>query len=137
MDPEHKFVERDNNGLIMPTKDVYVSVLDKSASCIDTGPMKFDTSGSPSYYADEVVTLWDGRLLLSQWNLEWVVIERVVLKVLVRQDRVVIAIQSNRRIGVNFARIGLPKVAFRPLFNILSRNFPGIMSGIAHTTGRY
>ena len=124
-----KFVARDASGSIVPTEEAYVSSLDPNSYCIGTGQAKYDITGSPKHYMDAVIADRKGTWLLSQWTSEWVVIEGVAPEVLMKQNRTGASLQSNRRIGVHFARIGLPKMAFRPLFNTLSQNYPGIMSG--------
>ena len=55
----------------------------------------------------------------------------------IKQQRVGSASQSNRRIGIKFARIGLPKLAFGALSNTMSRNIPDILSSIIETKGYY
>ena len=64
-----------------------------------------------------------------------VIIEGVAIGVLNNQNRV--GNKSGRRIGYNFARVGLPKAAFGPLFNTLTGMCPGIMSQISETEGYY
>jgi len=137
MDPDQKFVGRDENGSIVPTEEAYVSSLDPSHYCVGTGPMKYDTTGSPRFYSDAVVADINGQWLVNQWTSEWVVIEGVAPNVLMQQHKTGSATQSGRRIGYNFARIGLPKSSFGALFNTLAINHPGSMSSITETRGYY
>jgi len=137
MDSAQKYVGRDEGGSVVPTEEGYVSALDPSEYCIGVGPFKYDITGSPKHYSDAVVAGIHGDWLLNQWTSEWVVIEGVAPDVFMKQHRVGSATQSNRRIGINFARIGLPKLAFGPLFFSLSKNYPGIMSAIIETDGYY
>ncbi|KAK5162690.1 uncharacterized protein LTR77_011243 [Saxophila tyrrhenica] len=137
MDREMKYVARDDNGTIVPTEEGYVSALDTSAYCIGVGPYKYDVTGGARHYSDAVVAGIGGDWMLNQWTSEWVVIEGVAPDVFMKQHRVGSATQNNRRIGVNFARIGLPKLAFGPLFNSLSENYPGVMGQIVQTPGYY
>ncbi|KAG6195316.1 hypothetical protein E4U35_008492, partial [Claviceps purpurea] len=44
---------------------------------------------------------------------------------------------TGRRIGIHFARIGLPAYAFGPMFNTLSTRFPGCLNQITETAGYY
>jgi hypothetical protein len=44
---------------------------------------------------------------------------------------------NKRRIGHDFARIGLPKYAFGPIFNTLQTKFPGVPSEIKQTPSYY
>jgi hypothetical protein len=137
MDSNQKYVGRDEGGSVVPTEEGYVSALDPSEYCVGVGPFKYDITGSPKHYSDAVVAGIHGDWLLNQWTSEWVVIEGVAPDVFMKQHRVGSATQSNRRIGINFARIGLPKLAFGPLFHTLSKNYPGIMSSIIETDGYY
>ena len=132
-----KYVGRDPTGSIVPTELAYVSELDPNSYCIGTGQPKYDITGSPKHYMDAVIADRQGRWLLSQWTSEWVVIEGVAPDVLMRQHRNGSATQSNRKIGINFARIGLPKMAFGALFNTLSANYPAIMTQVTETRGYY
>jgi len=132
-----EFVGRDETGSIAATEKAHVSNLDPSTYCIGVGQPKYDITGSPKHYVDAVIVDKKGEWLLTQWTSEWVVLEGVAPEVLMKQNKVGASLQSNRRIGVHFARIGLPKMAFGPLFNTLSANYPGIMSGIVETRGYY
>ncbi|KAL9122243.1 MAG: hypothetical protein Q9187_001195 [Circinaria calcarea] len=135
MDPEMEFVGKDQNGSIVPTEKAYVSSLDPSQYCIGTGPEKYDVTGSPRYYSDVVVADINGQWLINQWTSEMVVIEGVAQNVLMQTNRT--GNQSGRRIGYHFARVGLPKMAFGPLFYTMSTQFPGVMAQIAETEGYY
>ncbi|KAH8156705.1 hypothetical protein CIB48_g11546 [Xylaria polymorpha] len=135
MDPKQEFVGRDSNGSIVPTELAYVSTLTPEHYCIGTGPEKFDTTGSPRYYADVVVADINGNWLVNQWTSEGVVIEGVAQNILMQTNRV--GNTSGRRIGHHFARIGLPKFAFGPLFTTLNTNFGGTLSQISQTNGYY
>ncbi len=135
MDPEMEFVGRDANGSIVPTEKAYLSSLDPSRYCIGLGPEKFDTTGSPRYYADVVVADINGEWLVNQWTSEGVVIEGVAPAVLMQANRP--GNTSGRRIGIHFARIGLPAHAFGPLFNTLGQKFPGCLSQVTSTDGYY
>ncbi|KAK6436905.1 hypothetical protein LTR95_006909 [Oleoguttula sp. CCFEE 5521] len=137
IDPDQKYVGRDEQGSVGPTEEGYISALDPSKYCVGIGPFKYDITGSPKHYSDAVVAGIRGDWMLNQWTSEWVVVEGVAPDVFMKQHRVGAATQSNRRIGINFARIGLPKLSFGPLFNTLSQNFPGIMSSIIETPGYY
>lgn len=66
MEPDQKFVGKDSTGSIVPTEDAYVTVLDPSAHCIGTGPIKFDMTRSPKYYTDAVIADINSSWLLSQ-----------------------------------------------------------------------
>lgn len=135
MDPDQKYVGRDANGSIVPTEEAYASSLDPSMYCIGTGPEKYDVTGSPRYYSDVVVADINGQWLINQWTSEGVVIEGVAQNVLMQQNRT--GNQSGRRIGYHFARIGLPKMAFGPLFYTLASNFPGVIAQVSPTDGYY
>lgn len=45
--------------------------------------------------------------------------------------------KSNRRIGYDFARVGLPKFAFGPMFHTLDMSFPGILSELKQSPDYY
>lgn len=68
---------------------------------------------------------------------ECVILESVAPEVFMKQHKNESSAQNNSRIGVNFARISLPKIGFGPLFNSLSQNYLGITSGIIKTDGYY
>lgn len=135
MDPEQKFVGKDTDGSIVPQEEAYVSSLDPSTYCIGKGPGKFDITGSPRCYTDLVVVDVQGRWLLNQWTSEWIVIEGVSPQVLMQTGRA--GNQSNRRIGHHFARIGLPKLAFGPLFGTLQGKYSEVTSTLVETEGYY
>ncbi|KAK1050097.1 hypothetical protein LTR74_017142 [Friedmanniomyces endolithicus] len=137
IDEHQEYVGRDEGGSIVPTEEGYISALDTSEYGVGIGPFKYDITGSPNHYSDAVVARIRGDWMLNQWTSEWVVIEGVAADVFMKQHRVGAATQSNHRIGINFARIGLPKLAFGPLFNTLSLNYTGIMSTIIETAGYY
>jgi hypothetical protein len=135
MDPAMEFVGKDEGGSIVPTERAYVSSLDPTQYCIGTGPEKYDVTGSPRYYSDVVVADVNGQWLINQWTSEMVVIEGVAQNVLMQTNRT--GNQSGRRIGYHFARVGLPKMAFGPLFYTMSSQYPGVMAQIAETEGYY
>jgi len=135
MDPDQEYVGRDDNGSIVPTEKAFVSTLTPEEYVIGLGPEKYDTTGTPRYYMDAVVASNTGAWLVNQWTSDSVVIEGVAQNVLMQQNRT--GNTSGRRIGHHFARIGLPKYAFGPLFATLSEDFPGTMTQVAQTKGYY
>ncbi|XP_044715185.1 uncharacterized protein HRG_11162 [Hirsutella rhossiliensis] len=135
MDPDMKFVGRDESGTIVPTENAYLSSLDPTRYCIGIGPEKYDTTGSPRYYADVVVADMSGEWLVNQWTSEGIIVEGVAQNVMMQKSRV--GNTSGRRIGFHFARIGLPAYAFGPLFNTLGKKFDGCLSQVTATTGYY
>ena len=135
MDPDQKFVRRDNSGSIVPTEKAYVSSLEPSQYCIGAGPEKYDVTGSPRYYSDVVVADIRGNWLINQWTSEFVVIEGVAQNVLMQTNTT--GNQSGRRIGHHFVRVGLPKIGFGPLFYTINAELPGVMAQVSETEGYY
>ena len=132
-DPDQEFVMIDENNTVVPTEKAYVSTLTPDQYCVGIGPPKYDITGSPRFYADAVIADMKGSWLVNQWTSEMVVIEGVANNVLMQTNRT--GNISGRRIGYHFARIGLPKFAFGPLFNTLNQNFPGTSAHISQSEG--
>lgn len=55
MDPEQKYVGRDENSSFMPTEKGYVLSLKVTHYCVEVGQSRDDIAGSPKHYADAVV----------------------------------------------------------------------------------
>ncbi|EXJ74223.1 uncharacterized protein A1O5_02518 [Cladophialophora psammophila CBS 110553] len=72
-----------------------------------------------------------GTWLLPQWTLDMCVLDGVDPSVLTMGTRP--GNKTGRRIGVNFARIGLPKFAFGPVFNSLNLKYEGFMGRMTET----
>ena len=135
-DPDQEFVTTDISGSIVPTERAYVSRLDPHQYCIGTGPANYyDVIGPPSYYSDIVVADITSNWMINQWTSESVVIERVARNVLTKTKQTVK--QGGRGIGHHFARVGLPKTAFGPLFHTMMAHFPGVMAQVSETEGYY
>lgn len=135
MDPEQIFVGRDDDGSIVPTENAYFSNIGPDKYVIGTGPEKYDVTGSPRHYTDLVMADVNGQWLVNQWVSEGIIIEGVSQQVLMQQGRQ--GNTSNRRIGHHFARIGLPKYAFGPVFNTIRSNWDGALAKVSETTGYY
>jgi len=132
-DPDREYVTIDPNNTLVPTEKAYVSSLNPDQYTIGIGVPKYDTTGSPRYYADVVIVDINSMWMVNQWTSEGIVIEGVANNVLMQQNRV--GNVSGRRIGYHFARIGLPKFAFGALFNTLREKYPGTFTQVTPSEG--
>jgi hypothetical protein len=74
--------------------------------------------------------------VLSQWTSKFVVLEGLPDNILDKPARLVNG-KPERRIGHDFARIGLPKLCFGPIFETLKTSMPSILEGVSQTNGYY
>jgi len=76
-----------------------------------------------------------GDWLINQWTSDMCVLDGIDPSVLLKQTKQ--GNRTGRRIGVHFARVGLPKFAFGPLFSSLALEYPGFLDKVASTQGYY
>ena len=134
-DPNQEYVGVSSDGSIVTMEKAHISNLDPKQYVIGMGPQKFNTTGELRMYTDAVVCDIDQKWLINQWTSDWVVIEGVARDVLMGPTRV--GSKSGRRIGHEFARVGLPKFSFGPLFNSLQSQFPRVLSLVKVSDGYY
>ena len=133
-DAEGKFVTRDEDeGTIVALEAAYLSNMHPSAYKLGAGPMKYGSTGGPGIYVDVVVIAKDESWMLNQVTSGNVVVDGVKEEILKKPAKM----GNKRRIGHDFARVGLPKYSFGPTFNTLQSKFPGVLSEIKQTPGYY
>ena len=135
-DPNEEYVEVDESGNAGPTEKAYLSSIDPNEYLIGIGRANYDETGQEGkYYMDAVMAGSSGSWLLNQWTSDLCVLDGIDPTVLTKATRQ--GNKSGRKIGVNFARIGLPKFAYGPLFNSLSKKYDGFMKKVSVTDGYY
>ncbi|OBT60427.1 hypothetical protein VE03_10327, partial [Pseudogymnoascus sp. 23342-1-I1] len=135
-DPAQEYVEIDDSGNSGPTEKAYLSAASSKDYVIGVGQQKYDTTGqNPRYYMDAVMAGSSGSWLINQWTSDMCVLDGIDPSVLLKQTKQ--GNKTGRKIGIHFARIGLPKFAFGPLFNTLNTEYPGFLDKVASTEGFY
>jgi hypothetical protein len=135
-DPDQVFVEIDEQGNSGPSEKAYLSAIDTKDYVIGVGRKNYDTTGqNPKYYMDAVMAGSGGNWQINQWTSDLCVLDGIDPSVLLKQTRP--GNKNNRKIGIHFARIGLHKAAFGPLFNTLNQEYPGFLEKVSVTDGFY
>jgi hypothetical protein len=134
-DLEGKFVGREEDGSIVSTEAAYLSTMSPDMYKLGAGQMKYDSTGGSGIYVDIVVVARDESWMINQPTSPFVVVDGVAENIPAMPPKA--GAKNNRRIDHDFARIGLPKFAFGPIFHTLDTNFPGILSGIRQSEGYY
>ena len=133
-DPEGKFVTRDEEeGTIVAMEAAHLSSMSPSMYKLGAGPMKYGSTGGPGIYVDVVVIAKDETWMLNQVTSANVVIDGVKEDILKKPAKM----GNKRRIGHDFARVGLPKYSLGAIFNTLQSKFPGVLSEVKQTPGYY
>lgn len=134
--------DRDGKYLVIGAND---SVITRAAAILPNikpneyqlglGKVKPDEkTGKSKLYTDVVMKAEGWRL--TQWTSKNVVLEVVPNNILDKTPRMVNG-RPERRIGHDFARIGLPKLCFAPVFKTLENGMPSLLNNISQTQGYY
>lgn len=134
-DAEGRYVAREEDGTVVATEEAFLSTLDPELYKLGAGQMKVGMTGGASIYVDIVVIAKDESWMINQPTSSFVVIDGVAENILANPPKA--GAKNSRRIGHDFARVGLPKFAFGPEFNTLETNFPGILAGVKQSFGYY
>ncbi|KAK8872354.1 hypothetical protein PGQ11_002868 [Apiospora arundinis] len=136
-DPGHRYVAFGANG----------STVTKAAACLPNitpdnyklgmGKAKSDTkTGKPRIYSDVVMVGKDPFFILNKWTIKDIILEGVSPKVLSMPPRMNNG-KPDRKIGVHFVRIGLPKLSIAPMFESMKESMPSIQDSYSKVTGIY
>ncbi|KAK1828583.1 hypothetical protein QBC39DRAFT_264826, partial [Podospora conica] len=140
-DKNGKYVTYDTKGTAVTRAAAFLNNIPPSDYCIGMGKPKGDQkTGKTKLYSDIVMRAKDGSWVTNQWTCEGIVIEGVPKKILDRSARKIHTaggMTNERRIGHDFARIGLPRVYFCPLFETLRSKYPKLLDGVSVTVGYY
>ncbi|KAK0753551.1 hypothetical protein B0T18DRAFT_424083 [Schizothecium vesticola] len=114
--------------------EAFLNNIPVSKCCIGMGKPKGDQkTGKTKLYSDIVMRARDSTWVTNQWTCKDIVIEGVPRKILDRTARIIhsaVGTSKERRIGHDFARIGLPKI--RP-----PQDSPKLLDGVSITAGYY
>lgn len=134
-DPERKYLTRGANDSIVTRQAAILPNPSYDEYNLGIGKVKPDEkTGKSKLYTD--VVMKGPNWLLSQWTSKMVVPEGVPDNILDKPPRMVNG-RPERRIGHDFARIGLPKLCFAPIFETLKTGMPSILDNVSQTTGYY
>lgn len=134
-DPGNKYLKIANDGSVVTKASAILPNIPWSDFMLGFGSIKADEKTSTSKRYSDVV-MKGASWVLSKWTSENVVLEGVADNILDKPPRVTNG-RPERRIGHDFARIGLPKTSFGPIFETLKMTYPSIMDGISITKGYY
>ncbi|KAI4235541.1 MAG: hypothetical protein LQ349_003086 [Xanthoria aureola] len=134
-DPENKYLKTANDGTTTTKLPAILPNIPWSDFKLGLGKVKPDEkTGKSKIYSD--VVMKGSNWVISQWTSMNVVLEGVADAVLDKPPRMING-RPERRIGHDFARIGLPKTSFAPIFETLKSIFPSILDDISATRGYY
>ncbi|KAI6986066.1 hypothetical protein KC359_g8909 [Hortaea werneckii] len=136
-DPEGKYIKLGKNDSTVTRAPAVLPNIGWNEFRLGLGKVKPDEkTGKNKLYSDVVMKGSDW--LLTQWTARYMVLESVPDNILDKPPRMNNG-RSERRIGHDFARIGLPKMCFGPIFETLKKIFPSIMdtSSVSQTPGYY
>ncbi len=134
-DPENKYLAIANDGSVVTKGPAILPNIGWSDFKLGLGKVKPDEkTGKSKLYSD--VVMKGPNWVLSQWTSKDVVLEGVADNILDKPPRLTNG-RPDRRIGHDFARIGLPKTSFGPIFETLKTVFPSIVDDISITKGYY
>ena len=134
-DPEKNYVMNAADGSVLTRPAAVLPVADWNVFKLGLGKVKADEkTGKNKVYSD--VVMKGSNWLLNQWTSKDVVIETVPDAIMNKPPRVING-RPERRIGYDFARIGLPKASFLPIFETLRSSMPSILEGVSITAGYY
>lgn len=141
-DEKGQYVTHDNKGASVTRAPAFLNNINVQQYCVGMGKAKGDQkTGKTKLYSDIVMRSRNGTWITNQWTCRDVVIEGVPRKILDRIPRTVHSSSGSnkeRRVGHEFARIGLPKIYFGPVFETLRSKYPKIMaSNVSTTLGYY
>jgi len=135
-DPKGEFVRiNPDTGAAMAMSRAILPNLKPNMYSLGLGKVKPDQkTGKARVYSDAVIKGPDW--VLNQWTIKNVILEGVPDKVLDKPPRMING-KMERRIGHEFARIGLPKESVGPVFGTLRSMMPSVLEDISHTRGYY
>ncbi|KAK9769772.1 hypothetical protein SCAR479_13555 [Seiridium cardinale] len=134
-DKEHKYVTIGEKGTIIAKPSTWLPRIAADQYVLELGKPKADTkTGKPKLYSDIVMLGKDPYFLLNQWTIEGVILEGVDRKVLDAPPRMNNG-RPERRIGYDFARIGMPKLATGALLNTMIDSMPRVLGSVAEVMG--
>jgi len=134
-DPQQKYLTTMPDGTTMTKKAAILPNISLSEFSLGLGKIKGDEkTGKSKLYSD--VVMKGPNWLLSQWTSKDVVMEGVANNILDKPPRMING-RPERRIGHDFARIGLPKTSFGPVFETLKEVYGGILESVSVTRGYY
>ncbi|KAM0809307.1 hypothetical protein AB5N19_09650 [Seiridium cardinale] len=134
-DKEHKYVTIGEKGTIITKPWAWLPRIAADQYVLGLGKPKADTkTGKPKLYSDIVMVGKDPYFLLNQWTIEGVILEGVDRKVLDAPPRMNNG-RPERRIGYDFARIGMPKLATGALLNTMIDSMPRVLGSVTEVMG--
>jgi len=134
-DPERMYVTTASDGSVLTRPAAILPVANWDLFKLGLGKVKPDEkTGKNKVYSD--VVMKGSNWLLNQWTSRDVVIETVPDAIMNKPPRIING-KPERRIGYDFARIGLPKASFLPIFETLKASMPSLMEGVSITDGYY
>lgn len=134
-DPANKYLMIAGDGSVVTKGAATLPNIGWDEFKLGLGKVKPDEkTGKAKLYSD--VVMRGPNWVLSQWTSKNVVLEGVADNILDKPPRVTNG-KPDRRIGHDFARIGLPKTSFGPIFETLKVTFPMILDDVSTTKGYY
>ena len=134
-DPESKYLSMANDGTVLTKSPAMLPNIPWTDFKLGLGEIKPDEkTGKSKIYSD--VVMKGSNWLLSQWTSKNVIMEGVADNILDKPPRMVNG-RPERRIGHDFARIGLPKTSFGPIFETLKSSYPSLLNAVSVTRGYY
>ena len=134
-DPQMKYLAIMSNGTVVSKPASWLPDIDTSEFKIGMGRVKPDEkTGKGKLYTD--IVMKGPNWVLNQWTSKNVIMEGVPDNILDKPPRMING-RPERRIGHDFARIGLPKLSFAPIFETLKSSMPAVMDSVSITRGYY
>lgn len=135
VDPNEKYLTNGKDGSTITRSAAILPNPSWNEFSLGLGKVKPDEkTGKGKMYSD--VVMKGPNWLLSQWTSKDVIMEGVPENILDKPPRMVNG-RPERRIGHDFARIGLPKTSFGPIFETMKSIFPTILDDVSITKGYY
>lgn len=137
-DPGKKYLEIGDKGTVITKPAAYLPKISTSEYKLGLGKGKPDQKvGKARIYSDIVMLGTKANFVLNQWTSMNVIMEGVPQKILDKPTRTNANGRPERKIGHDFARVGLPKASFGPVFETLRDNMPGLFEEVSVTRGYY
>ncbi|KAH7001760.1 hypothetical protein B0J12DRAFT_692603 [Macrophomina phaseolina] len=136
-DPMQKFVRKLNDGTYIATPASMLPNAPLGSYLLGMGtPKREQKLDKNKIYSDVIMVGAKRDWILPQWTSKDVVMEGVPENLLSKPPRMNRGVPE-RMIGHHFARFGLPKKSFAPIFETLASGIPGILSKVTSTEGYY
>ena len=134
-DPAGQYLVVGDKGTIVTKPAAFLPNIGTDKYQLGLGKVKPDEkTGKSKLYSD--VVMKGPNWVLNQWTSRDVIVEGVPDNILDKPPRMV-GIRPERRIGHDFARIGLPKLSFAPMLETLRSSMPSILESVSVTKGYY